>query len=289
MWQRIAPRPPVEHATTVLLGVLALAVLCGCSGALGGGDGDSADDDSALADDDSAPGDDDSATPSVPPVDSATFAATLTGSVEYGAEADWVTTALEGRFHIYYWNGGEPSCRTAYRFSAFAAWGPAAAAEFDGCSGGVTLWSAEPIEVADEDGCGDRPCLPPCALPVAQDLSFLLAPGEGAPATDFRTMAAVSAERLGSAWVLGDSGLTVAELAASFGAVDLELSHLLFVRPEGWLAGEAALGGVAAPWGLDGWLPMFAVYREAGDAAMRPYLGGAHFWSSIWTLDLRAP
>lgn len=231
------------------------------------------------SDDDSASSDDDSAADE-PPAE-VTFAATGAGSVEYGPEPEWVTTAISGEFQFLYWDAdGAPACRTRLRYDAFAAWGPAAGAEFEGCAGGFTLWSAEPSEICDP------PCDDPCDLPPELDLSFLVQPGEGAPATDFRTMAILRRDELDDTLLLGMEGPTVGELSAGFDAAGFSMTHLLLVRPEGWLADRAGLLQVARSWGDEGWLPMFAVYRAGGDPNLAPFLGGEFFVSSPWAFAL---
>jgi hypothetical protein len=128
-----------------------------------------------------------------------------------------------------------------------------------------------------EDSC------PP--LPPEVDLSFLLRPGDITDPADFRSLILLSvADLLALDWQLGVGGLAVAKLAEFYAAVGLEVLHIAFVTPAGWLDDEASLAAVASAWSDGGLLPMFVVYADASDEDGDPALVGESFLASLWTV-----
>jgi hypothetical protein len=276
-----------NHATWALL--LGLALLVGCPASMLDDD-DSAFDDDDLADDDDAAddddvGDDDSATDDDDAITAVTFAAMLDGSA-YEPPFDgkgWITE-FQGVFQFIYWTsleGQDLNCRQRFSFGAIAHFGEALPTPCGDCVGSVAVTSVQALDPTGyDDGCTE--------LPPDVDLSFLLTQEDITVPSDFRTLTLLSVDMLlESDWTLSVSGLTPTELVQQYAMAGLEIRHVAFISPTGWLHGEAALDEVASSWDGAGWLPMFVIYVDA-DGGVGATLTGESFLSTLWTVRVGA-
>ncbi len=235
--------------------------------------------------------DDDLVLPAVP--ETATFAAVMRGEVDDGDAPSVIATKSEGVFQFLYWDGsgsGAPLCRQRIPFRAEARFGPLTASGCGGCSGTLTIGELLPEPPAEyagpvDDGCGDDEV-------ATTDLSFLLTglpTAQGANA-DFTHFALVTVDELmDEGWVLSPDGISISELVETYTAAGLVATHLAMVRPAGWLGETADLTVVATPWGTQGWLPMFLVYRSADRPTDSDWLPGEVFMTSLWQVKLAEP
>ena len=235
-------------------------------------------------DDDLAPG---------PLAETATFAAVLLGEVDDSSAPSTITTKSEGVFQFLYWDdtdSGAPLCRQRIPFRAEARFGPLTAAGCGGCTGTFTVTDLLPeppsaLAGQDDDACDDEVMAP-------ADLSFLLTgvPSAQGENPDFAHFALVTVEELLAAdWQLSPSGVQVAGLVDTYAAAGLTATHLAMVRPGGWLDDVADLSSIVSPWGVQGWLPMFLVYRDADRPLDADWMPGEVFMTSLWQVAIQEP
>ncbi len=231
------------------------------------------DDDDALAPDD----DDDDAT-EVPDIEAASFAATLVGEAVASPGSN-PETAIEGRFHILYWDDDDsaPTCRFDYEIEARALFETTLDAHCRACAGELAIEASGPRGFDGPDACED--------LPGGVDLEFLLAADGNTE--DLRSLLLVAA----SAVVHDDHelgrGLTTAGVAESYASAGFEVEYFVMVRADGWLGTEAGLGTIARSWSDSGHLPMFVIYRDRGED--EPSLRGTSYLAGLWTLAVGGP
>lgn len=234
------------------------------------------DDDSAAPDDDDSTDDDDSAEELA--ITAVTFAASV-----HGIASDWTddgaVTDLAGTFHFVYWedlDSGVQYCRQRAAFEAQARFGDASASACDACSGRITVTTAWLLPPEDYvDGCTE--------LPPDIDLAFLVASGDVTIPADFRQIQlAPASQLLADDTQLGHGGISAADVLDRYQAAGLDVLHIGFVDPSGWLATEADLGDVAVSWNV-GLLPMFIVYADGGTIGS-PVLEGDTYLTTLWTV-----
>lgn len=234
--------------------------------------------------------DDDDDGPALP--ETATFALAMSGEVEDAGAPSIVTTKTEGMFQFLYWSegSGTPLCRQRYMFRAEARFGPLTTASCGGCSGSITM-SEVVLNPPDtnsglpSDGCDEE-------VIAGSDLSFLLTgkSEEEGESADFAHLALITVdELLEEDWNLSPDGIHIADLVGSYEAGGLTATHLAMVRPSGWLGQNAGLDNIASPWGVQSWLPMFVVYRDADRPTDADWLPGEVFMTSLWQVGLAAP
>ena len=233
--------------------------------------------------------DDDDASLSLP--ETATFALAMNGEVDDSGAPSIVLTKSGGMFQFLYWaeGGGTPLCRQRFLFQAEARFGPLTTSSCGGCSGSLSISEvslAPPDSDLDisSDGC-DKDFI------AGSDLSFLLT-GEGEDeneSADFGHLALIKVEQLlDQDWNLSQDGVHIADLVGSYKAAGLTATHLAMVRPSGWLGQRAGLDDIASPWGVQEWLPMFVVYRDADRPTDADWLPGEVFMTSLWQVGLAA-
>jgi len=224
----------------------------------------------------------------------ATFAMAMEGEVDATGAPSLVTTKTSGVFQFVYWTekqSGAPLCRQRIPFLAEARFGPLTSASCAGCSGTLQFTEVlDEIQTEPEPAGIDDFCTP--EMLAAGDLSFLLH-GESdvdGQTEDFTTLALISADQLMQQdWFLSPDGVHISELIDTYAAAGLTATHLAMVRNAGWLADHAGLDGIASPWGTQGWLPMFVVYRGADRPAEFEWLPGEVFMTSLWQVALGDP
>jgi len=254
-----------------LIVLLALAVgLAGCP--------TSDDDDSTSLDDDDLSDDDDSALPST--ITAVSFAASVEG-VAAEWDGDGAVTDLTGTFHLLYWSDLEQQalhCRQRVAVEAQVRFGDASSMACDDCSGRITVTSAWLMPPEDfEDSCTE--------LPPEIDLSFLVASTDVTIPADFRQLQlAPAAQLLSDQTQIGHAGLSAADVLDRYQTAGLEVLHVAFVDPAGWLATQAELGGVAVAW-QGGLLPMFVVYADGGTIGS-PDMEGDCYLATLWTVHV---
>jgi len=237
------------------------------------------------------PADDDDSAPELPEpafASTATFAVVMEGEVDDTDAPSSVLTKGEGVFQFVYWDedGQTPLCRQRVPFLSEARFGPLASSSCGGCLGMLELEALETDAVDDAEDACDPDML------GDQDLSFLLQgdDSDAARGDDFTRMALVTLDDLLSDdWLLTEDGLHVEELIATYESAGLAATHLAMVRPAGWVGDHAGLDGIATPWGLQGWLPMFVVYRDADRPTDADWLPGEVYMTSLWQVALAEP
>lgn len=238
------------------------------------------------------PADDDDSAPEDPPegvASLATFAVAMDGEVDDSDAPGSIVMKGEGVFQFIYWteDAETPLCRQRVPFLSEARFGPLAAASCGGCLGTLDL-EAVPAD-ASEDPAEDA-CTPEQL--GDQSLSFLLEGDDTAAdrGDDFTRLALVTLdELLSNDWLLTEDGLHVEELIATYEAAGLAATHLAMVRPAGWVGHHAGLRDIATPWGLQEWLPMFVVYRDADRPTDADWLPGEVYMTSLWQVALAGP
>ncbi len=241
------------------------------------------DDDDIAEDDDVGVDDDDTSDPTM--ITAVTFAASTDGVPQEWAPGGAVTD-LSGTFQFIYWDSLEDQslhCRQRFAFTAVAQFGDAMpdAVECPACSGELAVTSVQRIDPSNhEDSCPE--------LPADLDLSFLLMQDDIAVPSDFRTLSLLPAATLMEGdWDIGPSGLSPQEIVERYATAGLDVQHLAFVQPGGWLDVEARLDEVAFSWGDGGPLPMFVAYSPF-DANAGDTMEGDCFLAGIWTVRVGA-
>ena len=236
-------------------------------------------------------GDDDDDSWEVTLPETGTFAAAMHGQADTSDAPSIVLTKSEGTFQFVYWaedNSAVPICRQRLPFRAESRFGPLVSASCGGCAGMIEVTEVLP-EPADGSEFEDR-CAP--NLLGAGDLTFLLTGSDEIQGrvADFSRMALVDLDDLlAQDWALTPDGVHVEELIATYAVAGLDATHLAMVRPGGWLGEHGALDEVVTPWGAQGWLPMFVVYRNADRPTDVQWLPGDVFMTSLWHVVLAVP
>ncbi|MCO4769204.1 MAG: hypothetical protein KDA24_04185 [Deltaproteobacteria bacterium] len=238
------------------------------------------------------PGDDDDDAPLGPRPTLGTFAAAMRGEVDDTGAPSLIATKSEGTFQFLYWeeDATTPLCRQRLPFRAESRFGPLTAASCGGCSGMIEMTEVLPDGTPLDGEEPEDACSP--EILAGADLSFLLTGDSSVQGrvSDFSHMALVRLEALGEEdWLLTPEGVHVEELIATYDAAGLHATHLAMVRPSGWLGEHGGLDSIASPWGIQGWLPMFVVYRDADRPLDADHLPGDVFLSSLWQVALAQP